>query len=223
MRDPEAEEQSWAAYALDGRVNHDFWRSQRLKESFAPGAFIIDVGCGPGWLLKLVIGYGCRGVGTEVYQELVDKTRALGCDAVLAPAEALPFATGSADGVIFNGVLPFTEEDAAFAEIARVLRPGGRLEAAYLGPGFALRDLLFGRTLRKHYFGARVLVNSILMSLFGRKLPGRYGDTVHVTPGRLAAYYARHGFVLRLHTPSPTFLGVPVFIYHTVDRVKASE
>jgi SAM-dependent methyltransferase len=221
MRDPEGEEQSWAAYALDGRVHPDFWRSQRFKESFAPGAFIIDVGCGPGWLLRRVLANGWRGVGAEVYRELVERTRALGCDAVLAPAEALPFATGCADGVIFNGVLPFTEEDEAFAEIARVLRPGGRLEAAYLGPGFALRDLLFGRSLRKHYFGARVLVNTVLMSLFRRKLPGHYGDTAHVTPGRLAAHYARHGLVLRLHTPSPTFLGVPVFIYHTVERIDA--
>jgi SAM-dependent methyltransferase len=210
---------SWAPYALDGRVHPHYFRSERYYASFAPGAFVVDVGCGNGWLLAEALGRGCRGVGTEVYDGAVERARAGGCDAVLAPAEALPFETGSADGAIFAGVLPFTNEDAALAELARVLRPGGRLEALYLGPGYGLRDLLLGRSLGERYYGARALVNSVLMVLAGRKLPGKYGDVAYVTHGRLAALYARHGFVLRTHTPSPTFLGLPVFIYHAADRV----
>ena len=216
--DVETEELSWAAYALDGRVNADYWRTERLYGRFAPGAFIVDVGCGNGWILQEALGRGCRGVGTEVYDGLVELARARGCEAVLAPAEALPFDDGSADGAIFAGVLPFTDEDRALAELARVLRPGGRVEAYYLGPGYALRDLLLGRTLRKRYYGARALVNTVLRGLVGRKLPGRYGNTVYVTHRRLAALYERHGFTLDLHTPSPTFLGLPVFIYHAAAR-----
>ena len=162
------------------------------------------------------------GVGTEVFETLVAASRAAGCDAVLAPAEALPFDDCSADGAVLAGVLPFTEEDQALSELARVLRPGGGLEAYYLGPGFGLRDFLLGRSLRKRYYGARALVNTVLTTLFGRKLPGKYGDVVYVTHGRLAALYARHGFVLRAHTPSPTFLGLPVFIYHSADRIGES-
>ncbi len=224
MHEPKVQDRkelSWARYALDGRGNIDFWRTERFARSFAPGSFVVDVGCGSGWLLKEVLGRGCRGIGTEVVEELVQEARALGCDAVTAPAEALPLETGSADGAIFAGVLPFTEEDQAFAELARVLRPGGRLESYYLGIGFGLRDLLLAPTLRKRYFGARALLNTVLTLIAGRKLPGRLGDTVYVTHRRLAAFYARHGFVLRAHTPSPTFLGFPVFIYHTVDRVDA--
>jgi SAM-dependent methyltransferase len=138
---------------------------------------------------------------------------------VLAPAEALPLEDASADGAVFAGVLPFTEEDRALSELARVLRPGGRVEAYYLGPGYGLRDLLVGRTLRKRYYGLRALVNTALATLVGRKLPGKYGDVVYVTHGRLADLYGRHGFELRTHTPSPTFLGLPVFIYHAAERV----
>lgn len=217
----EHEELPWAAYALDGRGNVDYWRSERFYRSFAPGAFVVDVGCGTGWILEEALGRGCRGVGTEVYPELVEAARARGCEAVLAPAERLPFADESADGAVFAGVLPFTEEDDALAELARVLRPGGRLEAYYIGPGFGLRDFLLGRTLRKRYYGLRALVNTALTAVAGRKLPGKYGDVVYVTHGRLAALYARHGFALRVHTPSPTFLGLPVFIYHAADRVAA--
>ena len=60
---------------------------------------------------------------------------------------------------------------------------------------------------------------TVLQGLTGRRLPGRFGDAVFITPERLAELYARHGFTLRTHTPSPTFLGLPVFIYHSVERV----
>ncbi|HYW49136.1 MAG TPA: hypothetical protein VE861_00950, partial [Gemmatimonadaceae bacterium] len=63
--------------------------------------------------------------------------------------------------------------------------------------------------------------NQVLQAVTGRKLPGKYGDTAYTSHGRIAALYERHGFVLRAHTPSPTFLGFPVFIYHSVDRVGA--
>jgi len=48
-----------------------------------------------------------------------------------ADATALPLADGSVDVVISNGVLNLVpEKDKAFAEILRVLRPGGRLQLA---------------------------------------------------------------------------------------------
>jgi ubiquinone/menaquinone biosynthesis C-methylase UbiE len=43
-------------------------------------------------------------------------------------AEALPVETGTVDVVISNGVINLTtDKQKAFSEIARVLRPGGRL------------------------------------------------------------------------------------------------
>jgi SAM-dependent methyltransferase len=223
MGEPVTTELSWAAYALDGRIHPNYIFGDRDATSFAPGSFVVDVGCGSGWALREHVARGGRGVGADLDEASLAEARARGLRAVRAPAEALPFETGIADGVIFGGVLPYTREDEAFAEIARVLRPGGRLEAYYLGPGFALRDLLANRSLRKRFYGLRSLVNTILMSLVGRTLPGWLGDTVYVTPRRLAELYARHGFTLRVHTPSPTFLGQPVFIYHSVERSAAGK
>ncbi len=211
-------EMSWAAYALDGRLNDDYFRSNSYLESFPPGSFVIDVGCGSGWTLEEHLARGGRGAGAEVDERCLVEARSKGLNVVRAPAESLPFETGSADGVIFSGVLPFTVEDQAFAEIARVLRPGGHLEAYYLGVGFALRDLLVNRDVRKRYYGLRSLVNSVMKEVSDRKLPGKYGDTAYVTHRRLAELYARHGLILRVHTPSPTFLGQPVFIYHSAER-----
>jgi ubiquinone/menaquinone biosynthesis C-methylase UbiE len=48
-----------------------------------------------------------------------------------AEAEQLPFADGSFDVVISNGVIDLIpDKDAVFAEIFRVLSPGGRIQIA---------------------------------------------------------------------------------------------
>ena len=50
---------------------------------------------------------------------------------VEASAEQLPFADASFDVVISNGVIDLIpDKDAVFTEIARVLRPGGRIQLA---------------------------------------------------------------------------------------------
>lgn len=211
-------ELSWERYALDGRTNPRYWSTERLNGAFPPGSVVADVGCGTGWALQLLLDRGCRGIGTEVDDWCLRTARKSRRPVVKAGAEALPLADQSVDGVIFAGVLPFTDEETAFRELARILRPGGTMEAYYLGVGFAVRDLLFGVNLRNRYYGLRSLINTVLMHTIGRKLPGRYGDTVYVSHDRVAKLYARHGFTLRLHTPSPTFLGMPVFIYHSVQR-----
>ena len=218
---PGAKELSWAYYALDGRAHpHYFWSDGYLA-SFPPGAQVADIGCGNGWALQVLRDRGCHVVGTEVADDCLRDAHAAGRLVAKAGAEAIPLASNSMDAVVFGGVLPFTEEDQAFAELARILRPAGRMEAYYLGIGFAVRDLLLGVSLRNRYFGLRALINTLSMETFGRKLPGKFGDTVYVSHRRLAQLYARHGFVLKRHTPSPTFLGMTVFIYHSVERVGA--
>jgi malonyl-CoA O-methyltransferase len=54
--------------------------------------------------------------------------------AVRADAERLPLKDGAADLVFANLLMPWTRPDALFAEIARVLAPGGVVLFATLGP-----------------------------------------------------------------------------------------
>ena len=88
---------------------------------FAPwsGIVVLDHGCGDAFRRGAVEARGALYVGLDPYSDDAD---------LRAPGEAMPLKDASVDVVISHGVLhlvPHVVKD--MAEIARVLRPGGRL------------------------------------------------------------------------------------------------
>src|SRR5271167_1911744 len=102
------------------------------------GTSVLDVGCGDGDLaLEL---WGAQVTGIDASQEMIDaaRVRAKNQKAAIAfevaAAEHLPFASGQFDTVVAVTILCFVEDPApVFREMARVLRPGGRLVIGELG------------------------------------------------------------------------------------------
>jgi arsenite methyltransferase len=105
------------------------------------GESVLDIGCGAGTDLLLAarhVGPEGRAVGVDMTEAMRDRARAAAALAGLSNVElrqgdatALPVADASVDVVISNGVLNLVpEKEKAFAEIRRVLRPGGRLQLA---------------------------------------------------------------------------------------------
>jgi arsenite methyltransferase len=100
-----------------------------------PGERVLDLGSGSGMdAFAAAVLVGERGAvdGVDITPEQLAKARRLGADRPVrfhrARIEELPFADGAFDVVISNGVLNLApDKAAAFAEAARVLRPGGRL------------------------------------------------------------------------------------------------
>jgi len=123
----------------------------------APGERVVDVGSGAGFdsfIAAGQVGPGGQVVGVDMTPEMLAKSRqtaeALGlghAEFREGLAEALPVEDGWADVVISNGVINLcADKRAVFAEIRRVLRPGGRLQFADIANGrpvpvAAMRDV----------------------------------------------------------------------------------
>ena len=105
------------------------------------GERVLDVGCGAGMdtlIAAQMVGPSGSVTGIDMTPAMVDKAReslaAMGLGNVTiveGSAEHLPFDDASFDVVISNGVIDLIpDKDAVFAEIVRVLRPGGRIQLA---------------------------------------------------------------------------------------------
>jgi SAM-dependent methyltransferase len=110
------------------------------------GEHVVDVGSGAGFDSFAAAHYvGATGsvVGVDMTEEMLAKSRATARALALANvefreglAERMPVKDGWADTVISNGVINLCpDKRAVFAEIHRVLRPGGWLQFADIANG----------------------------------------------------------------------------------------
>jgi ubiquinone/menaquinone biosynthesis C-methylase UbiE len=149
---------------------HPFITRERLRATLdpSPGERILEIGPGTGYYtLDLATWIGPEGTleVLDIQQEMLDHTmdrvgeRGLAnVTAALGDAQALPFDDASVDAVVLTTVLgEIPDQDAAMAEIARVLRPGGRLvvgelfgDPHYTSPG-AVRERGGAAGLRFEY------------------------------------------------------------------------
>jgi SAM-dependent methyltransferase len=170
-------------------------RSLALLEA-GPGQRVLDVGCGTGEevrILAQLVGPAGRAVGVDRSLTMVMEARrrpagpGLPVAYCVGDAHRLPFARGAFDGCRAERVLMhLVDPGRALAEMARVVRPGGRVVAAepdfttlaVVGAAPALSGLLCAQLAASFRTGA-----------IGRRLPelfARQGLTrITVEPGTL--------------------------------------
>jgi SAM-dependent methyltransferase len=124
-----------AAESFAGVANP--WTMGRL----AAGERVLDLGSGAGTdslVAAQMVGADGHVTGIDMTAAMLAKARAAAAefgaanvDFVEAEAERLPFSDESFDVVISNGVIDLVpDKDAVFAELYRVLAPGGRMQIA---------------------------------------------------------------------------------------------
>jgi arsenite methyltransferase len=127
---PEAAVESFAGVANP-------WELGRLSA----GERVLDLGCGAGTdslVAAQMVGPEGSVIGIDMTPEMLAKARRAAAEMgganvefVEGEIELLPFGDESVDVVISNGVIDLLpDKDTVFAEIYRVLRPGGRIQLA---------------------------------------------------------------------------------------------
>ena len=104
------------------------WRKKTIGDlALPPGATVLDLACGTGDLCRGLGAAGLQPIGMDLSFGMLAAART---DAPLVHADALrlPVPDGSVDGVTCGFALRnFAELGPFFAELGRVVRPGGRI------------------------------------------------------------------------------------------------
>jgi len=128
-------EGQWTAHGVDlaklrRQVRREFILPVALR-AFPRGSTLLEAGCGTGrycWALRKhgyrIVGFDFAWSGLRALQELEPR-----CASARASILAMPAPDATFDGALSLGVVEHFEEgpDAALAELARVVRPGGTL------------------------------------------------------------------------------------------------
>ncbi len=151
---------------------------------------VLDLGCGTGRLLARIAAP--HRIGVDLAARMLAIARRRGLAVARADAHALPFDDASFDAIVSGkGVFRYLDPARAYAECARVLRPGG--------------------VLALHNYGSRT---------FTRRGAGRPDPDLHelgslddlIGPAGRAGFVARRFYCLRTIRIYPYFLEIPLWL-----------
>jgi demethylmenaquinone methyltransferase/2-methoxy-6-polyprenyl-1,4-benzoquinol methylase len=110
------------------------WRRALVEElALPPGSLVLDLAAGTGQISRMLAGAGHRVVASDQSLEMLRQGSFPGPIAA-ATAERLPFGDGDFDGATFGYLLRYVDSvPGCLREIARVVRPGGRVAMVEFG------------------------------------------------------------------------------------------
>jgi SAM-dependent methyltransferase len=135
---------------------------------------VCDVGCGPGHVARYLHDAGADAMGLDLSPRMIEIARELNSKMRFETGDmlALPLASGSLAGVAaFYAIVNIPESSlpAVFAEMYRVLRPGGLLLLAFhIGGESLFVDELWGQrvTMNFYFFETKAIERLLLAAGF---------------------------------------------------------
>jgi ubiquinone/menaquinone biosynthesis C-methylase UbiE len=145
------DETELAALPLEVTSSYAGVAKPHIIKPIPAGAVVVDIGCGAGTDLLLAArrtGPAGRAIGVDMTEAMRQRAsdgaaacRLSNVDVRAGDATRLPVGDRSVDVVISNGVLNLVpEKERAVAEIARVLKPGGRAQIGDIVIGEVLSE-----------------------------------------------------------------------------------
>jgi SAM-dependent methyltransferase len=185
------------------------------------GDTVLDIGSGSGTdalIAAGLVGPGGRVIGLDLTEAMRNKLRATAAsvgaanlEVLAGNAEAIPLPDASVDVVSSNGVLNLVpDKPAAIREIARVLRPGGRLQLADIvvetSPSDACRahpelwaECIVGATTPESYIGGFEGAGLCDVQVLSRS--DYFSGSCNAETRRVAGSFGAHTVVLRAVKP----------------------
>src|SRR5262249_12431189 len=157
----------------------------------AAGERVLDVATGTGLVAELLARSGCSVVGLDQSPEMLSaaRSRFAGADRpsgrgelIEGEAEALPFPDGSFDARALTCPLRYVEDPrATVRELARVVRPGGRVGSLEFG----VPSLPAARAAWRLY-------TTIALPMLGGMVSRAWGDVGRFLGPSIVGFYRRH-------------------------------
>ena len=162
------------------------WRARLVQSVQAePDDRVLDVATGTGLVARaLRERYGCEVVGLDRSADMLSRAAARDghIPLVRARAESLPFADDSFDHVTFTYLMRYVDDPAAtMRELARVVRPGGRIAAL----DFGVPPNLILRTMWRAY-------TAVGLPLIGRAISQQWASVGAFLRGSIEHFDATH-------------------------------
>ncbi len=115
---------------MQGTIALEHLHRYALAKDLAAGKIVLDIACGEGYGSAVLGGVARRVYGVDIAPDAIAHAKAAyqrsNIEFLIGRCDRIPLAAGMVDVVVsFETIEHHTEHEAMFAEIKRVLRPGG--------------------------------------------------------------------------------------------------
>ena len=198
---------------MQGTIALEHLHRYAMAKDFAAGKVVLDIACGEGYGSAVLAGVAARVYGVDIAPDAIAHAKATyqrpNVEFLIGRCADIPLAEGAVDLVVsFETIEHHTEHEAMFAEIRRVLRPGGLLimsspdkleytERANHANAYHVKELYaeeFQQLVERYFTHVTILGQRVLYA--SAILPsGRPGGSIHYHREHGAGIQSAHGLV----------------------------